>query len=168
MTRPERSSVGDADKTCRVGARGRRCGVVRTARRRPEIRSAHDLRGILGGNWIDCLARALHNLAEAQEPYLQEYYRQNPRVHDRREGKTFTSAILPRYMRRASSIDALIPALYLKGVSTSAFPQALSAILGDNAVGLSPGNIVRLKQTCLCVSARRQVWDEEYQAGSFR
>ena len=75
-----------------------------------------------------------------------------PRVHDRREGKAFTSAILPKYMRRAPSIDALIPALYLKGVSTSSFPEALEAILGENAPGLSPANIVRLKQ----------IWDEEY------
>ena len=81
-----------------------------------------------------------------------------PRVHDRREGKTFGSAILPRYMRRAPSIDALIPALYLKGVSTSSFPEALSAILGENAVGLSPANIVRLKQ----------IWDEEYREWKHR
>ena len=81
-----------------------------------------------------------------------------PRVHDRREDKTFSSAILPRYMRRAPSIDALIPALYLKGVSTSSFPEALSAILGENAVGLSPANIVRLKQ----------IWDEEYREWQHR
>ena len=81
-----------------------------------------------------------------------------PRVHDRREDKTFSSAILPRYMRRAPSIDALIPALYLKGVSTSSFPEALSAILGEHAVGLSPANIVRLKQ----------IWDEEYREWKHR
>ena len=81
-----------------------------------------------------------------------------PRVHDRREGKTFGSAILPRYMRRAPSIDALIPALYLKGVSTSSFPEALSAILGEHAVGLSPANIVRLKQ----------IWDKEYREWKHR
>ena len=81
-----------------------------------------------------------------------------PRVHDRRERKAFSSAILPRYMRRAPSIDALIPALYLKGVSTSSFPEALSAILGENAVGLSPANIVRLKQ----------IWDEEYREWKHR
>ena len=61
-------------------------------------------------------------------------------------------------MRRAPSIDALIPALYLKGVSTSSFPEALSAILGENAVGLSPANIVRLKQ----------IWDEEYREWKHR
>ena len=76
-----------------------------------------------------------------------------PRVHDRREGQHFTSAILPTYMRRAPSIDALIPALYLKGVSTSSFPEALSAILGEQAPGLSPANIVRLKQ----------IWEAEYE-----
>ena len=75
-----------------------------------------------------------------------------PRVDDRREGESFTSAILPRYARRAPSIDALIPALYLKGISTSSFPEALKAILGDNVSGLSPANIVRLKQ----------VWEKEY------
>ncbi len=75
-----------------------------------------------------------------------------PRVDDRREGESFTSAILPRYARRAPSIDALIPALYLKGLSTSSFPEALKAILGDNVSGLSPANIVRLKQ----------VWEKEY------
>ncbi len=76
-----------------------------------------------------------------------------PRIEDRREGQQFSSAILPKYMRRAPSLDALIPALYLKGVSTSSFPEALQAILGENAPGLSPSNIVRLKE----------VWDEEYE-----
>ena len=51
-----------------------------------------------------------------------------PRVHDRRPTEHFTSAILPPYLRRTPSIDALIPALYLKGVSTRrrvfAFPLA--------------------------------------------
>ncbi len=69
-----------------------------------------------------------------------------PRVHDRRADQHFTSRILPRYLRRAPSIDALIPALYLKGVSTGDFTEALTAILGEGASGLSAANIVRLKQ----------------------
>lgn len=81
-----------------------------------------------------------------------------PRVHDRREGHRFTSAILPRYMRRSPSIDALIPVLYLKGVSTGDFTEALTAILGEGASGLSPTNIVRLKE----------VWQEEYEAWKAR
>jgi len=81
-----------------------------------------------------------------------------PRVHDRRPDEQFTSAILPPYLRRTPSIDALIPALYLKGVSTSAFPEALQAILGDGVVGLSANNVVRLKQ----------VWEQEFAAWSKR
>jgi putative transposase len=75
-----------------------------------------------------------------------------PRVHDRRKGERFTSSILPAYMRRTPSIEALIPVLYLKGVSTNDFPDALAAILGPQAAGLSPSTISRLKE----------VWQGEY------
>jgi putative transposase len=67
-----------------------------------------------------------------------------PRVRHR-DGQQFTSAILPKYLRRVPSVDALIPALYLKGVSTGDFSDALAALLGENASGLSATNIVRLK-----------------------
>jgi putative transposase len=67
-----------------------------------------------------------------------------PRVRHRDKGG-FSSAILPKYMRRAASVDALIPALYLKGISTGDFSEALAAILGEGASGLSATNIVRLK-----------------------
>lgn len=75
-----------------------------------------------------------------------------PRIKNKSGSCKFSSAILPRYMRRCPSIDALIPALYLKGISTNSFQDALSSILGDNAKGLSSTNIVRLKQ----------IWEEEY------
>jgi len=65
----------------------------------------------------------------------------------------FTSAILPPYLRRLPGVDALIPALYLKGISTGDFQEALAAILGPQVVGLSAANIVRLKA----------VWEDEYQ-----
>jgi putative transposase len=68
-----------------------------------------------------------------------------PRVNDRREGKQFTIAILPPYLRRVASIENLIPALYLKGVSTGEMGRALESILGLKAAGLSPANITRLK-----------------------
>jgi len=71
---------------------------------------------------------------------------QQPRVEDHRQGEAFTSRILPAYMRRIPSVDALIPALYLHGVSTGDFGEALSAILGPQAQGLSATNIVRLKE----------------------
>ena len=77
-----------------------------------------------------------------------------PRVLDHRDGVQFTSAILPKYARRSPSIDTLIPTLYLKGVSTSSFPEALEAILGKGVSGLSPANITRLKK----------IWEQEYQA----
>lgn len=69
-----------------------------------------------------------------------------PRVRDKREGKAFTSSILPRYMRRVPSLDNLIPVLYLKGISTGDFTEALEAILGENAKGLSASTVVRLKK----------------------
>jgi len=76
-----------------------------------------------------------------------------PRVYDKRPGERFSSNILPPYMRKAPSIDALIPALYLKGISTGDFKEALEAILGPNASGLSATNIVRLKE----------VWKHDYE-----
>jgi putative transposase len=80
-----------------------------------------------------------------------------PRVDDRKLRKEknevgFTSRILPRYLRRIPSIDNLVPALYLKGISTGAFPAALEAILGERAPGLSATTVVRLKK----------VWEQEY------
>jgi len=80
-----------------------------------------------------------------------------PRVRHRDKGR-FSSAILPRYMRRTPSVDALIPALYLKGISTGDFTEALEAILGEGASGLSATNIVRLKAG----------WEADYKAWSQR
>jgi len=63
-----------------------------------------------------------------------------PRVRDRKPGAdriTFTPSILPRYLRKAKSVEELLPWLYLKGVSTGDFTEALEALLGPNAKGLS-------------------------------
>ena len=57
----------------------------------------------------------------------------------------FTSKILPPYLRRTKSIEELIPWLYLKGISTGDFSQALTALLGPDAPGLSTSTISRLK-----------------------
>ena len=70
-----------------------------------------------------------------------------PRVHDRRaedERERFTSKILPPYLRKAKSIDELIPWLYLKGISTGGFSEALGALLGPDCPGLSPTTVTRL------------------------
>jgi putative transposase len=73
-----------------------------------------------------------------------------PRVRDRAgeggERIRFSSAILPPYARRSKSLEVLIPILYLKGVSTGDFEQALIALLGKDAGGLSASTIGRLKQ----------------------
>jgi putative transposase len=73
-----------------------------------------------------------------------------PRVRDRGgEGSgriRFSSAILPPYARRSKSLEVLIPILYLKGVSTGDFEEALAALLGKNAGGLSASTIGRLKE----------------------
>jgi transposase-like protein len=81
---------------------------------------------------------------------------QQPRVHDRRpfeQREKFTSAILPPYLRKTKSIEELIPWLYLKGVSTGDFSEALAALLGPDAKGLSATTVTRLKA----------VWEQEYQ-----
>lgn len=79
-----------------------------------------------------------------------------PRVDDRtleeKGERRFSSCILPKFMRRAASLDSLIPALYLQGISTDDFPTALEAILGPQAKGLSASTVVRLKE----------VWTKEY------
>jgi len=68
-----------------------------------------------------------------------------PRVRDRREGQRFTSAILPPYMRRSPKVAEVLPLLYLRGLSTGDFEEALKALLGEEAsAGLSPTTITRL------------------------
>lgn len=84
-----------------------------------------------------------------------------PRVRDRRpatEREKFSSMILPPYLRKTKSIEELIPWLYLKGISTSDFSEALAALLGPDAKGLSANTVTRLKA----------VWQDEYQAWSKR
>jgi transposase-like protein len=70
-----------------------------------------------------------------------------PKVRDRSgSGVRFNSTLLPPYLKRARSIEELLPWLYLKGVSTGDYQDALSALLGDQAKGLSANTISRLKQ----------------------
>ncbi len=69
-------------------------------------------------------------------------------MRDRKPGEdkiTFTPSILPRYLRKAKSVEELLPWLYLKGVSTGDFSEALAALLGPDAKGLSAKTITRLK-----------------------
>ena len=82
-----------------------------------------------------------------------------PRVNDRRvdaqgQRQRFTSRILPPYMRRSPKVAEVLPVLYLRGLSTGDFQEALPILLGKDAAGLSPTNIARLTA----------VWEEEYHA----
>lgn len=86
-----------------------------------------------------------------------------PRVDDRRidehgQRQRFTSLILPPYLRRAKSVEELIPWLYLKGISSGDMSEALAALLGPTAGGLSASNVVRLKE----------VWAKEHAAWAKR
>ncbi len=77
------------------------------------------------------------------------------RVRPTKEGveiPKFTSKLLPPYLRKTRSIEELIPWLYLKGISTDDYQEALAALLGPQAPGLSPSTIVRIKK----------VWEDEY------
>src|SRR3954463_14403245 len=73
------------------------------------------------------------------------------KLHDRGAGEAgggglrLSSAILPRWARRTRSLDALLPILYLRGVSMGDFQEALAALLGKDAPNLSPSVIARLK-----------------------
>ena len=70
-----------------------------------------------------------------------------PKIRDRSgAGVRFHSGLLPPYLRRTRSIEELLPWLYLKGISTGDFGEALSALLGDGAPGLSAATLSRLKQ----------------------
>ena len=70
-----------------------------------------------------------------------------PKTRDRGgQGIHFRSELLPPYIKRTKSVETVLPWLYLKGISTGDFSEALTALLGKNAKGLSAGTISRLKQ----------------------
>ena len=79
---------------------------------------------------------------------------QAPRVDDRRPEHTFTSKILPPYMRRSPRLEEAVPVLYLRGLSTGDFTEALEALLGPQASGFSATTVTRLLKG----------WQEEYSA----
>ena len=77
-------------------------------------------------------------------PVRRQKVRDRAREVPDEEKIRFTSSILPRWARRSRSLDALLPVLYLRGVSTGDFQEALTALLGTDAPNLSPGAISRL------------------------
>lgn len=87
---------------------------------------------------------------------------QQPRVRDKSSDTgakvSFSSSILPRYLRRSKAIDELIPWLYLKGISTGDFSEALQSLTGAPVDGVSANTIVRLKET----------WTKDFEAWNSR
>jgi transposase-like protein len=82
-----------------------------------------------------------------------------PKVRDRsKSGIKFNSAIVPPYVRKAQRVEAALPWLYLRGISTGDMQEALSVLLGEEAKGLSPAVVSRLKAE----------WAEEYAAWNRR
>jgi len=83
---------------------------------------------------------------EVSQPRVRD---NSPEVHSR---VTFSPSVLPPYLRKSKAIEELIPWLYLKGVSTGDFSQALQSLVGEQAKGLSANVVVRLKEA----------WSQEY------
>ena len=82
-----------------------------------------------------------------------------PKVRDKsRQGIKFNSALLPPYLRKTRAIEEVLPWLYLKGISTGDFQEALQALLGSEAKGLSSSTISRLKV----------IWEQEHETWSGR
>jgi putative transposase len=77
-----------------------------------------------------------------------------PRVNDRRPDQRFVSQILPPYMRRSPRLEEALPILYLRGLSTGDFAEALEALLGSQVAGFSATTITRVVR----------VWQGEYDA----
>jgi transposase-like protein len=83
---------------------------------------------------------------------------QAPRVNDRRPEQKFVSQILPPYLRKSPNVESLLPALYLKGLSTNDFQTVVADFLGEGTTGLSPASIVKLKK----------IWESEFASWSKR
>ena len=82
-----------------------------------------------------------------------------PKIRDKSgQGIKFNSTLLPPYLRKTRRMEEVLPWLYLKGISTGDFQEALHALLGSEAKGLSASTISRCKQ----------VWEEEHKAWNRR
>ena len=91
---------------------------------------------------------------------------QVPKIRDRTQsGIKFNSSLLPPYLKRTKSIEELLPWLYLKGISTGDYSEALASLLGENAKGLSANTISRLKSDWISEHAlwcQRDLTDKRY------
>ena len=116
------------------------------------------LQSLLGESLAPIVVRHGHAPKRSIQTGIGPIEVRRPRVRDRgaddESGRIrFTSAVLPAYLRRARNVEELLPWLYLKGISTGQFEEALTVLLGPDAPGLSAATIRRL------VSA----WQDEHQ-----
>lgn len=82
-----------------------------------------------------------------------------PKIRDKsHQGIKFNSTLLPPYLRKTKSVEDMLPWLYLKGISTGDFQEALQALLGSEAKGLSASTISRCKK----------IWEEEHETWNSR
>lgn len=154
---PSESEEDALTAILRTGARemlGRaiQAEVASYVEEREEVRDAHGRRQVVRNGYLP--ERTI------QTP-LGEVPVKQPRVRDRRPGserEKFESSILPPYLRKTRSLEELLPWLYLKGISTGDFSEALQALLGPEARGLSGSTITRLKAG----------WEDEHKDWSHR
>ena len=131
------ASAGDVlSEICRRGAREMLAGAIEAEvaewiASRSEVQDAEGHRQVVRNGYLPP-RKIVTGLGEI--PVRQ------PRVHDRRpagQREKFTSQILPPYLRKTKAIEELIPWLYLKGISSGDFSEALPALVGPSAAGLS-------------------------------
>jgi len=129
----------DLDELCRLAAREMLALALEAERRahleaHAELLDAAGHRLVVGNGYAR--PRAITTGAGRVEV-------QAPRIHDRRAGEQFRSALLPPYLRRSPKVTEVLPLLYLRGLSTGDFGPALATFFGSEA-GLSPSTISRL------------------------
>jgi putative transposase len=135
------NAAPDLDELCRMAAR-QMIAVALEAERRAYLQAhAHEVdaagRRLVAGNGY---ARERQITTTAGRVEVRA-----PRVHDRRDNHSFSSAILPPYMRRSPKVTEVLPILYLRGLSTGDFAPALEGFFGSDA-GLSASTVARLTE----------------------
>lgn len=168
-TAPETLSIGTQDVLTEILRQGAQQMLVEAIEQEVQdyIGRYQDLRNESGHRLV---VRNGHLPQRTIQTPVGDVEVKQPRVNDKRMDESgqrmkFSSNILPPYLRRTKSIEELIPWLYLKGVSTGDFTEALQALLGADAAGLSPSTVVRLKETWKQEWAdwsKRSLADKEY------
>jgi putative transposase len=131
----------DLDELCRLAAR-EMIAVALEAERRAYLDAHAEARDVAGRRLVvgNGYARERELTTAAGRVEVKA-----PRVHDRREGERFSSALLPPYMRRSPKVTEVLPLLYLRGLSTGDFAPALEGFFGSDA-GLSASTVQRLTE----------------------